>query len=137
MFVCFQWEFAVTPATCQPITLSLCNNLPYTETIVPNMLGHKTQEEAGLEMHQFFPLIKVDCSAHLRLFLCSVYVPKCVSRKAKPPCRRLCEQVRSGCEPLMSRFGFQWPSSLRCEAFGAESCEDVSPSGGRSESPLL
>lgn len=124
----------MTPATCQPITVPLCKNLPYTETIMPNMLGHKTQEEAGLEVHQFFPLVKVECSPHLGPFLCSVYTPKCVSGKAKPPCRRLCEQVKLGCESLMNRFGFTWPDSLRCEKFGTEACEDVSLPGGRSES---
>ncbi|TWW79741.1 Frizzled-1 [Takifugu flavidus] len=121
---CDYWKNAATPATCQPITLSLCNDLPYTETILPNILGHRTQEEAGLQMHQFVPLIKVDCSAHLRTFLCSAYTPKCVSGKPKPPCRLLCEQVRSSCEPLMKRFGFQWPDSLRCEAFSTETCKD-------------
>ncbi|XP_011603551.2 uncharacterized protein [Takifugu rubripes] len=121
---CDYWKNAAPPATCQPITLSLCNDLPYTETILPNILGHRTQEEAGLQMHQFVPLIKVDCSAHLRTFLCSAYTPKCVSGKPKPPCRLLCEQVRSSCEPLMKRFGFQWPDSLRCEAFSTETCKD-------------
>lgn len=137
MFVSFQWEFAVTPATCQPITISLCKNLPYTKTIMPNSLGHKTQDEAGLEVHQFFPLVKVECSDHLRIFLCSVYTPKCVSGKAKPPCRRLCERARMGCENLMIKFGFSWPDSLRCEAFGTESCEDVSLSDGQSKSTCL
>lgn len=122
----FQWNNAVAPATCQPITLALCKDLPYTETILPNVLGHGTQEAAGLQMHQFVPLIKVDCSPHLRTFLCSAYTPKCVSGKPKPPCRLLCELVRSSCEPLMNTFGLQWPDSLRCEAFSTETCEDVS-----------
>lgn len=122
----FQWDTAVAPATCQPITVPLCKDLSYSETILPNILGHKTQEEAGLEVHQFFPLIKVDCSPHLRSFLCSIYAPKCVSGKPRPPCRRLCEKARLGCETLMNKFGFQWPDSLQCEKFSTDTCEDVS-----------
>ncbi|XP_039973440.1 uncharacterized protein LOC120784070 [Xiphias gladius] len=121
-----------SPATCQTITVPLCSDLPYTETVLPNILGHKTQEEAGLEIHQFDPLVNVECSPHLKPFLCSVYTPKCVSGKARSPCRTLCEQARSGCESLMNKFGFLWPEALRCEAFTTESCEHygVSNSGG-------
>ncbi|XP_051261360.1 uncharacterized protein LOC127366462 isoform X3 [Dicentrarchus labrax] len=114
-----------SPATCQTITVPLCNGLPYTETILPNILGHRTQEVAGMELHQFVPLVKVQCSPHLKSFLCSVYTPKCVSGQPRPPCRTLCEQARSGCESLMNKFDVMWPESLRCEAFTTESCEQA------------
>ncbi|XP_023144140.2 uncharacterized protein LOC111580566 isoform X2 [Amphiprion ocellaris] len=128
-------SFTEAPSTCQPITIPLCKDLPYTETVLPGVLGHKTQDDAGLEVHQFFPLIKVQCSPHLKPFLCSAYVPKCEAGKPQPPCRTLCEQARSGCESLMNRFGFQWPESLKCERFTTESCEQygVSSSGGLCE----
>uniref|UniRef100_A0A3B5A445 FZ domain-containing protein n=1 Tax=Stegastes partitus TaxID=144197 RepID=A0A3B5A445_9TELE len=118
--------FTETPSTCQPITVRLCTDLPYTETALPGVLGHRTQDDAGLEVHQFYPLVKVQCSPHLKPFLCSVYVPKCEGGKPRPPCRTLCEQARSGCETLMNRFGFQWPESLKCDKFTTESCEQVS-----------
>ena len=130
MFLFFQGQghhvTPTAPPTCQTITVPLCTGLPYTETVMPNLLGHKTQEDVGLEIHQYFPLIKVECSPHLKPFLCSIYTPECVSGKARPPCRTLCEQARSGCEPLMTKFGFQWPERLNCEAFTTESCEHVS-----------
>ncbi|XP_047453730.1 uncharacterized protein LOC125015804 [Mugil cephalus] len=110
-------------STCQTITVPLCEDLPYTETALPGVLGHQTQEEAGLELHQFYPLVKVKCSPHIKPFLCSVYLPECVSRKPRPPCRMLCEQARSDCEPLLKKFGFEWPASLKCDAFSTESCE--------------
>ncbi|GAA6217176.1 uncharacterized protein LOC109641343 [Lates japonicus] len=113
-----------SPASCQPITVPLCSSLLYTDTVLPNLLGHRTQEEAGLEIHQFAPLVKVDCSPQLKPFLCSVYTPKCVAGKAQSPCRTQCEQARSGCESLMRNFGFLWPEALRCEAFTTESCEN-------------
>ncbi|KAF7650743.1 hypothetical protein LDENG_00121490 [Lucifuga dentata] len=109
-------------ATCQPITVPLCNDLHYTETVMPNSLGHKTQEDAGLEVHQFFPLVKVGCSPYLKPFLCSVYIPECVSGKSQPPCRSICELAKSGCEELMKKFGFQWPERLNCENYPTESC---------------
>ncbi|KAK5614958.1 hypothetical protein CRENBAI_008351 [Crenichthys baileyi] len=110
--------------TCQPITVPLCEDVSYTNTVLPNILGHKSQEEAGLVIHQFFPLIKVECSPQLKPFLCSVYIPKCVSGRPQPPCRTLCEQARSGCGGLMSKFGFPWPEALKCESFTTESCEE-------------
>nr|XP_060638263.1 frizzled-1 [Anolis sagrei ordinatus] len=103
---------------CQPITIPLCTDIAYNQTIMPNLLGHTNQEDAGLEVHQFYPLVKVQCSAELKFFLCSMYAPVCtVLEQALPPCRSLCERARQGCEALMNKFGFQWPDTLRCEKF--------------------
>lgn len=103
---------------CQPISIPLCSQLPYNQTILPNLLGHSSQEDAGLEVHQFYPLVQVRCSAQLRFFLCSMYAPVCtVLEQAIPPCRSLCELARRGCEGLMNKFGFQWPERLRCHNF--------------------
>ncbi|XP_075067945.1 frizzled-1 [Mixophyes fleayi] len=103
---------------CQPISIPLCTDIAYNQTIMPNLLGHTNQEDAGLEVHQFYPLVKVQCSPELKFFLCSMYAPVCtVLEQALPPCRSLCERARQGCEALMNKFGFQWPESLRCEKF--------------------
>ena len=67
-----------------PITIPLCAYIEYNMTIVPNLLGHTKQEKAGKEVHHFFPLVKVQCSAHLQMFLSS----------------------QDGCEELMTKFGF-------------------------------
>lgn len=85
---------------------------------MPNLVGHTNQEDAGLEVHQFYPLVKVQCSPELKFFLCSMYAPVCtVLEKAIPPCRSICERAKHGCEALMNKFGFQWPERLRCENF--------------------
>ncbi|KAK6490763.1 frizzled-1-like [Huso huso] len=103
---------------CQPISIPLCTDIAYNQTIMPNLLGHTNQEDAGLEVHQFYPLVKVQCSPDLKFFLCSMYAPVCtVLEQALPPCRSLCERARQGCEALMNKFGFQWPDSLACESF--------------------
>lgn len=93
---------------------------------MPNILGHKTQEEADVALHTFTPLVNVDCSPHLKTLLCSVYTPECVSGKALPPCRTLCEKARSSCEGLLKIIGQDWPKALRCETFTTESCAHVS-----------
>uniref|UniRef100_A0A4W5N383 Frizzled class receptor 2 n=1 Tax=Hucho hucho TaxID=62062 RepID=A0A4W5N383_9TELE len=103
---------------CQPISIPLCTDIAYNQTIMPNLVGHYNQEDAGLEVHQFYPLVKVQCSPELKFFLCSMYAPVCtVLEKAIPPCRSICERAKHGCEALMNKFGFQWPERLRCENF--------------------
>uniref|UniRef100_A0A8B9TYA4 Frizzled class receptor 7 n=1 Tax=Anas platyrhynchos TaxID=8839 RepID=A0A8B9TYA4_ANAPL len=91
---------------CQPISIPLCTDIAYNQTILPNLLGHTNQEDAGLEVHQFYPLVKVQCSAELKFFLCSMYAP-------------VCTVLEQGCEALMNKFGFQWPERLRAAGRGA------------------
>ncbi|OXB64280.1 UNVERIFIED_CONTAM: hypothetical protein H355_002543 [Colinus virginianus] len=113
---------------CQPISIPLCTDIAYNQTILPNLLGHTNQEDAGLEVHQFYPLVKVQCSAELKFFLCSMYAPVCtVLEQAIPPCRSLCERARQGCEALMNKFGFQWPERLRCENFPVHGAAQGAP----------
>uniref|UniRef100_A0A8C0KUP6 Frizzled class receptor 7 n=1 Tax=Canis lupus dingo TaxID=286419 RepID=A0A8C0KUP6_CANLU len=96
---------------CQPISIPLCTDIAYNQTILPNLLGHTNQEDAGLE---------------LRFFLCSMYAPVCtVLDQAIPPCRSLCERARQGCEALMNKFGFQWPERLRCENFPVHGAGEI------------
>ncbi|KAJ0000551.1 hypothetical protein NQD34_012393 [Periophthalmus magnuspinnatus] len=116
------------PAVCEPISIGLCNDLAYNLTVMPNLLGHVHQDDAGLEMHQFHPLVKVQCSPALKEFLCSVYAPECIMGSARAPCRRTCERARAGCEPLMNKFGFTWPERLNCDKFKNDTCRLELPS---------
>ncbi|XP_051797936.1 frizzled-7-like [Acanthochromis polyacanthus] len=111
---------------CQLISIPLCRDLDYNRTVLPTLLGHSSQEDAGLEVHQFYPLVEVRCSAELRFFLCSLYAPVCtVLDRAIPPCRALCDRARRGCEPLMNRFGFPWPERLRCQNFPVHGAGEI------------
>lgn len=102
---------------CEPITISICKNIPYNMTIMPNLLGHTRQEEAGYEVFQFAPLVKMGCSPDLQFFLCSLYVPPCtILDHALPPCRSLCESARV-CEAVMKNFRLDWPENLECSKF--------------------
>ena len=40
--------------------------------------------QAGLEVHQFWPLVKIQCSPDLRFFLCSMYTPICMESYTRP-----------------------------------------------------
>ena len=98
--------------------------MPYTQTVLPNILGHRSQQQINHELLQHFhSLIKVNCSPALKPFLCSVYTPECVEGRARPPCRTLCEEARAGCEPLLKR-SMSW--TLSCDAYDTASCEHVS-----------
>lgn len=111
---------------CERITIPFCLDIAYNETIMPNLLNHQRQEDAGLEVHQFFPLVKVKCSPVLQFFLCSMYAPVCtILDRPLPPCRSLCLASRQGCEALMMKFGFPWPENLDCERFPERSTPEV------------
>ncbi|KAF2899039.1 hypothetical protein ILUMI_07136 [Ignelater luminosus] len=104
---------------CEEITIPMCRGIGYNLTRMPNELNHDNQEEAGLEVHQFWPLVEIKCSPDLRFFLCSMYAPICLKDYLKPlpPCRDLCRRAREGCEPLMQQYGFRWPERMECEQF--------------------
>ncbi|CRL00025.1 CLUMA_CG013313, isoform A, partial [Clunio marinus] len=110
---------------CEPITIPLCLSIQYNKTIFPNLLGHTRQDEAALEVHQFIPLIKIECSPDLKLFLCSLYAPLCtILEYPIPPCRSLCESARN-CEKIMKTFDFMWPESLECSKFPEDATEKL------------
>ncbi|KZC09539.1 Frizzled-5 [Dufourea novaeangliae] len=95
----------------------MCRGIGYNLTAMPNELNHDTQEEAGMEVHQFWPLVEIKCSPDLKFFLCSMYTPICLPEYTKPlpACRSVCERARAGCAPLMQQYGFSWPERMACE----------------------
>ncbi|GMT10856.1 hypothetical protein PFISCL1PPCAC_2153, partial [Pristionchus fissidentatus] len=102
---------------CEPITIPLCMHIGYNHTSFPNSYGHEKQEEAGLEVHQFYPLVEYGCYKHLKFFLCTLYTPICQANYDKPilPCREMCVQARDKCSPIMKQYGFRWPETLACD----------------------
>lgn len=97
----------------------MCRGIGYNLTYMPNMFNHDSQAEAALEVHQFWPLVEIQCSADLRFFLCSMYAPICQTdyKKDLPPCKSICERARTGCAPLMRKYGFSWPERMKCDNF--------------------
>ncbi|KAE8280081.1 Frizzled-8 [Larimichthys crocea] len=78
--------------TCQEIAVPLCKGIGYNYYYMPNQFNHDTQDEAGLEVHQFWPLVEIQCSPDLKFSLCSMYTPICLEdyKKPLPPCRSVC-----------------------------------------------
>jgi len=121
-----------TQGRCEVVTIPMCKDMPYNETFWPNLMGQATQEEAGYEVHQYYALVKLQCSPALKAFICTLFVPICTAlQQALPPCRSLCETARTGCEHVMMTFGFAWPENLECSKFppNHELCVngDISP----------
>ena len=103
---------------CEPITIPLCKGIAYNQTIFPNLMNNQNQEEAGLDVHQYYPLVKVKCSPDIQFFLCAMYAPVCtILEDPLPPCRELCQSAKGGCEDLMKQFGFPWPPGFNCDKF--------------------
>ncbi|KAK7909299.1 hypothetical protein WMY93_013983 [Mugilogobius chulae] len=107
---------------CQPITVPMCQGLSYTETFVPNLLGHSSQREAAVQMSFFNSIVQNFCSVDIRLFLCLVYAPKCVRGEVKRPCRSFCVRAKDGCRTAMDQLNMNWPRELQCDAFPTENC---------------
>ncbi|CAL9689851.1 unnamed protein product [Knipowitschia caucasica] len=128
---------------CEPITVPMCRGIVYNLTYMPNQFNHDTQEEVGLEVHQFWPLVRIRCSPDLLFFLCSMYTPICLPdyRRPLPPCRSVCERAKRGCSPLMSQYGFEWPERMSCEnlpALGDETlCMDQNSSESTTTAPYV
>lgn len=103
---------------CQAVKVSRCADFNYNYTLYPNLLQHQRQDDAESELRQYDLLVQSECSPHLRFFLCVLFVPVCtVLNKPLPPCRDLCNEVRSGCETLLNRYGFNWPEQFFCSRF--------------------
>lgn len=55
---------------CDPIKISMCQNLGYNVTKMPNPVGHELQTDAELQLQTFTPLIQYGCSSQLQV--CSI-----------------------------------------------------------------
>ncbi|GAB6027998.1 Frizzled-10 [Chamberlinius hualienensis] len=101
---------------CERITIPMCRDMPYNMTRMPNLINNLDQIEAGIQVHEYQPLVEYGCSKHLRFFLCSLFAPMCTEQVDVPipSCRAICEEVRDSCLPVLQRFNFPWPVMLNC-----------------------
>ena len=107
--------------TCEDITeIEFCSQLEYKTASFPNYRNQFTQMDADSELRNFLPLAESVCSNAVVHFLCAVYAPFCDPNQPQfrvPPCRELCEYVRTGCESLVIQFGLTWPPHLDCALY--------------------
>ncbi|KAK7872963.1 hypothetical protein R5R35_004271 [Gryllus longicercus] len=120
-------------ARCERITVSMCHDVGYNLTAMPNMLGHEDQLQADREMSALVPLLAAGCggvgggaggpSARrlLRIFLCAAFAPLCTASVARPvpACRGLCEAVAQQCAAgaRALSLSLRWPPALNCSRF--------------------
>ncbi|XP_063851962.1 frizzled-10-B-like isoform X1 [Scylla paramamosain] len=105
-----------SPRRCERIIIPMCQEIPYNNTKMPNLLGQFSQGEAAIKVHEYMPLVDIGCSQHLRFFLCSLYAPMCtpVVDAGIPSCRSICLEVRRNCLPVLRKFNYSWPAALDC-----------------------
>lgn len=138
-----QFDICLILGKCQLLSIPLCKNVPYNMTVFPNFFRHKTQNEASLEVHRWWPLVERGCSPDVALFLCSLYAPLCTTLDTPPlPCRELCLRVQHGCSPALDYLYNvnNWPHTFNCERFprggGEEVCIDKPQNTAQSRPPV-
>ncbi|KAI6222455.1 hypothetical protein M3Y99_01492400 [Aphelenchoides fujianensis] len=128
MYVARDWDLLTTDRLEQPKCVqiprnfSLCYGMQYDQMRLPNLLEHETLEEAIQQSDAWNSLVRLNCHADTKLFLCSVFAPVCLPEMDKhiQPCKSLCEAVQQGCESRMTTYGFSWPEMLDCARFPAD-----------------
>lgn len=76
---------------------------------------HTKYESLCFYLQPFHPMVNLQCSPELRMFLCALYAPVCTEYgRMTLPCRRLCLQAKSDCYKLMDMFGVSWPQEMDC-----------------------
>ncbi|KAM7366253.1 hypothetical protein PAMP_015707 [Pampus punctatissimus] len=117
---------------CTDVLLSNCNDMSYTQTMYPNILGHKIREdaEAGAEyllISVVESLLPGQCNPDIRMLGCSVLAPRCEKNKLLKPCRSSCEEVLKRCSHTFEGIEMAWPYFLDCDRFfvsDEEGCYD-------------
>ncbi|KFO85165.1 Membrane frizzled-related protein, partial [Buceros rhinoceros silvestris] len=107
--VCDGWALNCTgvsyPAfgsVCEPVEVEMCLGLGYNDTSFPNIWLAIPDQEGAAEVLQDYQ--------HLRLLICSLFVPKCIpDGGVLQPCRAVCLAAELRCQPSLSLLGILWP----------------------------
>ena len=89
----------------------------YNSTVYPSFADDKSADDVKISLSHLHPLVATKCSKYIKLFLCSVHSPVCTPRGVVPPCRELCEVVRSDCLHVAEMFNLEWPEISNCKVF--------------------
>ena len=84
----------------------------YTHTHFPHG-KFVNQDDAYEEFITFLPLIRSNCSAELRAYLCYQYFPSCSFSNPTEligPCRSICRKSHTNCAPCLQNHQVQLPS---------------------------
>ncbi|XP_076829139.1 carboxypeptidase Z-like [Brachyhypopomus gauderio] len=107
---------------CTDVALAYCDDMPYTKTTYPNILGQRSRAE--VEQSTEYMLLSVvhsllggECTPDVRMLACSVVAPRCEGHKVAKPCRSTCEAVHKACDHAFEGIGMAWPYFLDCDRF--------------------
>lgn len=118
--------------TCTDNVLGYCDDLPYSKTMYPNSLDHRSRGDTEFSAEYILlsvidNLLKGECNPDLRLLGCAVLAPRCEKNKIVKPCRKICETLKKNCLPAFDAIDMAWPYFLDCDRFFAsdeEGCHD-------------
>ncbi|KAK9951858.1 hypothetical protein ABG768_017733 [Culter alburnus] len=113
---------------CVPVPhqMSVCQDVPYSEMRLPNLLGHSSLEEAVPRSDDWRTLLHTGCHPQARAFVCSLVAPVCLDRFIQP-CRSVCVAVKESCAPVLACHGHSWPEALNCDRFPAQDDTCLTP----------
>ena len=107
-------------APCVKVEQPICASLhPNYMTRFPNK-GLITQQEANVQFASFIPALNSNCSSMLKALLCTSHYPVCAKLGGSMqiyPCKHMCEEVKTNCEPFLLQNNQSWPEFLNCSNF--------------------
>lgn len=105
----------------QVITRMKGSQTPTAHIYIVCLLSRASSSSNGTVNNVVIFVVRDRCSENLLFFLCSIFSPICTTNyleKPVPPCREICEQVKSGCEPvIISKYNKTWPENIDCASF--------------------
>ncbi|KAM5193523.1 carboxypeptidase Z [Mantella aurantiaca] len=118
--------------TCIDNVLGYCGDLPYSKTMYPNLLDHRSRGDTEFSAEYILlsvidNLLQGECNPDLRLLGCAVLAPRCEKNKIVKPCRKVCETLKKNCLPAFDAIDMAWPYFLDCDRFFVseeEGCHD-------------
>ncbi|KAM9519436.1 membrane frizzled-related protein [Guaruba guarouba] len=98
-------------SACEPVQVEMCLGLGYNATSFPNIwLAIPDQEGAAEVLQDYQTLMELACYQHLRLLICSLFVPKCTpDGGVLQPCRAVCLAAELRCQQSLGLLGILWP----------------------------
>ncbi|XP_065594401.1 membrane frizzled-related protein [Cyrtonyx montezumae] len=96
---------------CEPVEVEMCLGLGYNATSFPNIwLAIPDQAGAAEVLQDYQTLMELACYQHLRLLICSLFVPKCTpDGGVLQPCRAVCLAAELRCQHSLGLLGILWP----------------------------
>jgi len=108
---------------CKNQRLKFCAFDGIQKTPLKNLVGQSDQKQVVLDQRfkDLELLSKTGCSDLVKPFACSIFAPVCVKKFGLlPPCKSLCETVKSSCKPFLALEQSKFRSSkakLDCSFF--------------------